>query len=137
VYRQSSLETTFGRQNKTWIIRAEFLYESITRSSLSYRKENMTHTEYENFTVEICEAYDMQVLSDYWGGTDERPDLGHPLYALGRRAELSAGLRGCQLTPYFDSMEKLESFCERNIDKFRSYLDADPDAPAPDTTNWV
>jgi hypothetical protein len=85
---------------------------------------------------EVCEMFDVKVMQDYWGGTDEHPEAGHSLFSLGQHAELSAGLRGFRLSPWFQTMGDLEQWCQRNIGRFREWIKSDPDGPAPDATNW-
>jgi hypothetical protein len=86
---------------------------------------------------EVCELYDVRVIQDYWAGTDEYPEAGESMFALGQHAELSAGLRGFYMTPWFATMDALEEFCKRNLAKFQELLASDPDGPAPDATNWL
>lgn len=78
---------------------------------------------------QVIELFDVTVISDLeW-------DM-KPFYALGQRPELSAGLRGFHMTPYFNTLDELEAFCRRNLQRFKEIIDADPEAPAPDATNW-
>jgi hypothetical protein len=86
---------------------------------------------------EVCEMFDVEILRDYWGGTDEFPEAGHTVFYLGQRPEFSAGLRGFRMTPWFDTMPALYAFCQRNVGKFRDVYRANPDGPAPDATNWL
>lgn len=58
-----------------------------------------------------------------------------PVVAIGSRGEYPAGLVSFVMTPFFSTLEELDDFCSRHIDRFRS-LAQDPDAPAPDATCW-
>lgn len=86
---------------------------------------------------EVCEMFDVQVLQDYWSGTDEHPEAGHSMFGLGMKPELGAGLRGFYMTPWFETLPELYGFCTKNIGKFREHNRENPDGPAPNATNWV
>ena len=95
---------------------------------------NLAAREY-NALREVCDLFDVTVLQDYWAGTDEHPEAGHPLFALGQHGELAAGLRRFEMTPHFETLDKLYSFCYRNLAKFREAA-KDEDA-VPDATQWI
>jgi hypothetical protein len=80
--------------------------------------------------VKVCEHLGIEILHDFAELEDGKQT---PLFALGQYPELAAGLRGFQVTPYFASLEELESFCERHLDRF---LAIGEDEPAPDATEW-
>lgn len=86
---------------------------------------------------QVCEMFNVQMLQDYWLGTDEHPELGHTMFYLGAKAEPAAGLRSFTLTPWFETQDQLWAFCRRNINKFRDWWKENPDGPAPDATNWA
>jgi hypothetical protein len=79
---------------------------------------------------EVSELFDLEVLSslDGFPGAEDKE-----VVALGNRPEPDAGLRGGQVTPYFNSMSDLESFCQKYIDQFRIMADNEY---MPDATEW-
>jgi hypothetical protein len=52
---------------------------------------------------------------------------------LGQKPDLETGLTGFTMTPTFKSLVDLESFCKRNIERFRAIPEGEP---APDATDW-
>lgn len=60
----------------------------------------------------LCSEYDLSVLSDLEGEPDS--DKTQIVYALGWQEELAAGIRGGTVTPYFDSLDELESYVSKN-----------------------
>lgn len=85
--------------------------------------------------AEVCELFDVEVLTDLFDIDDANPNAGGPfvVYFLGQNPELAAGLRGFTMTPHFKTTKELESFCKRHIERFRAVTE---DAPAPDATGW-
>ena len=47
------------------------------------------------------------------------------VYALGAREDLAAGLRGFEVTPHFDSLAELESFCSEHRKEFQEAAEAE------------
>jgi hypothetical protein len=45
------------------------------------------------------------------GGHGHDPRRGKPLFAIGIKSDMSAGIRGCSLTPWFESLAALENHC--------------------------
>jgi hypothetical protein len=39
-------------------------------------------------------------------------------------------------SPYFETPEELERFCARHIQRFKAIIADDPEAPAPDASDW-
>jgi len=85
---------------------------------------------------EVCEMFDVGVMQDYWPGTDDHPEAGHPMFSLGQNTEVTAGIRGFRLTPWFDSPLQLAEFCHRNYCKFCELKSADTES-VPDATGWM
>lgn len=68
-----------------------------------------------NTVKEICELFDTSVKVDY----AERgfSKVLSPVYAIGDNTELSAGLYGYTLTPWYFSQKQLERFCKSSKGK--------------------
>jgi len=84
---------------------------------------------------EVCDLYDMSVISDIIEGDDSSEDHPKPItvYCIGYRGDRSVGMDEFQLTPWFNSMEGLNAFCLKHIDKFREVSDL---SNPPDTHKW-
>lgn len=83
---------------------------------------------------QVCELFDVTVLSDIEGDDDTNPRDVKSVYALGWNSEPDAGIRYGTITGWFHTVEELEDFCRRNIGKFQAA--AQEDGPAPDATDW-
>ena len=106
---------------------------------------------------EVCELFDVTVLADihepaqgahiapcpkvdgdgYGVGAEEIECTCRPIqcYAIGWNGEPDAGIRYGTVTNFFDSMNELEAFCERNIERFRQAA-KDDEAVIPDASDW-
>jgi hypothetical protein len=85
---------------------------------------------------EVCELFDVNVLSDMESVSDDENDPRFKsVYAIGWNGEPDAGIRYGTMTGWFDSMELLEDFCKRNIERFRAEAAKD-DAAIPDASDW-
>ncbi len=105
------------------------------------------------FIDEVCNLYDCEVIVDIEetlvfppkGMPFNLPTADYlkmepdthvkPVVAIGSRSDYSAGLVSFVMTPFFSTLEELNAFCERHIERFRA-IGEDPDAPAPDATEW-
>lgn len=99
------------------------------------------------FIDEVCNLYDCDMLCDLQQQSAflHMLDLSQPMPdpvdpdALFVKSVVFIGSRAGEIsfvmTPVFNSMEELEAFCNRHIERFRS-LAENPDAPAPDATEW-
>ena len=97
------------------------------------------------FVDEVCNIFDCEVLCDIEEVRTSRPVLVYlvsepewrvkPVVAIGSRGDFPAGLVSFVMTPFFNTLEELDEFCSRHIEKFRR-IGEDPDAPAPDATCW-
>ena len=91
------------------------------------------------FMLEVCGGLDISLLSDIEPlNPDDESDMRvRTCVALGERSELGAGLRGYSVTPWFPTMEELEAFCQRHIERFRAAMGAcEQGGAVPDATNW-
>jgi hypothetical protein len=96
---------------------------------------------------QVCEMFDLTVLN----GIEEPSTHVAPcpqvaadgdgctcapvqVFAIGANSELSAGLRGFAMSPYFNTMEELEAWCVRNSAKLKEFADKEE---LPDATNWA
>lgn len=103
---------------------------------------------------EVGELFDVTVVADIEEPGDGEHKAGCPktdadgeectcnpvqVYALGWPQELSAGIRGGYMTPFFRSMDALEAFCKKHLERFREAAQAcerDLDVSVPDATTW-
>lgn len=98
------------------------------------RKAVVTHPTIQ----EVCELLDIQLMID---GVDVAPEGDEQaqmrtVWMLGWPQELNAGIRSGEVTPWFFTMDELEAFCVRHLEKFRAHAIANPDGPVPDATGW-
>lgn len=104
--------------------------------------------------TEVCELLDLTVLTDITevGAEEHKPtcptrdnsatvgiwfECTCPpvlVYAIGQTQELAAGLTGGPATPWFKSMDALESFCERHLIRIRAILHKQEET---DDYEWV
>jgi hypothetical protein len=84
------------------------------------------------FIDEVCNLYDCEVLAD----CEQVEGLIHSVVSIGSRGSYENVEVSFTMTPRFNSLEELEAFCSRHIEKFRMIAE-DPDSPAPDATEWA
>lgn len=89
------------------------------------------------YTNEVCRLFDCDILCDIEVSTGENPEELRvmPLVAIGSRGEYQGGLVSFIMTPFFSTMERLDDFCKRHIERFREVAE-DQNSPAPDATEW-
>jgi hypothetical protein len=80
---------------------------------------------------DVSDMFGLEVLSSIDGQPDES---NKNCFALGCYPEPAAGLRGCQVTPYFASMAELEAFCRKHLELFRRLNEETEEIP--DATGW-
>lgn len=95
---------------------------------------------------EVCELFDVTVLHDIREAEGEEHQAPCPrvdadggectckpiqCYAIGWSQELSAGIRGGSMSPYFDSLDELETFCAKRIETCRE-IAKDEEGKLPD-----
>ena len=82
----------------------------------------------------VCEHLDIEILHDIEEihGEENNPKV-YPVVSLGQKAELGAGLRGCQVTPWFRDEAELDAFCGRHLNRF---LAVGEDDRVPDARMW-
>ncbi len=86
---------------------------------------------------EVCELLDIEVLCDIEEVGDGNDFRVKPCVALGWYGEPAAGIRYGVVTPWFPTEEKLDEFCELNINRFRLAAAACERGEAvPDATEW-
>ena len=76
---------------------------------------------------EVCNLYDCDVLAD----CEAVEGLIHCTITIGSRGSYENVEVSFTMTPRFNSMQELEAFCTRHIEKFRMIAE-DPEQPAPD-----
>ena len=109
-------------------------------STLGKRLDGLTHS-YPSALDEVRDLFDVTIIRDL----EEREGSKAParlelVYALGAREELTAGIRRSQMTPSFCSVQELNAFCERHLERFRE-ISRDQEASGQyavvDVTEWV
>jgi hypothetical protein len=84
----------------------------------------------------VCEMFDLKLLSDITeveGSTEDNP-IVRPVFALGTPRDLSAGIHGGAVTPWFNSEVEVAFFCQRHIERFRRAFEESNETP--DATQW-
>jgi hypothetical protein len=79
---------------------------------------------------EVSELFGLSLLTDLIG---EDGEPFSTVFYIGQQSELAAGLRGFDMTPCFNSLAKLEQFCQSHIARFRQEAETDS---YPDATKW-
>jgi hypothetical protein len=88
------------------------------------------------FVEEVCSLFDLYILQDIEALSDAEDETRvKAVLAIGAEAEPEAGLYRCTLTPWFGSLEELNAFCEKHIERFRA--EADNSDTIPDATEWA
>ncbi len=90
---------------------------------------------------EVRDLFDLTIIRDL----EEREGSKAParlelVYALGAPEELTSGICRHQMTPKFCSVEELNTFCERHLERFREISraqEASGQYAAVDATAWV
>ena len=85
-------------------------------------------------TEAVCDLFDATCIADMIENSDstENSPSWRTVFYLGFREDLDAGMRGGALTDIFNTKEEVESFCDRNWEKFHLLADA---IEAGDTVN--
>jgi len=97
---------------------------------------------------EVRDLFDLTVIRDLEereGSQTDRDRSKAParlelVYALGVSEELTAGIRRNQMTPSFCSVQELNAFCERHLERFRQISRAQAASgqyAVVDATAWV
>ena len=109
-------------------------------STLGKRLDGLTHS-YPSALDEVRDLFDLTIIRDL----EEREGSKAParlelVYALGVSEELTAGIRRNQMTPSFCSVQELNAFCERHLERFRQISRAQAASgqyAVVDATAWV
>lgn len=84
-------------------------------------------------TKTVCEHFGIEVLRNISERTgEENNPKVKEVCALGCCLDLDAGHTVFEVTPWFDSDELLEEFCDRHLERFLSFKEGD----IPDATDW-
>jgi hypothetical protein len=79
------------------------------------------------FVDEVCNLYECDVLAD----CEQIEGLIHAVVSIGSRGGYEDVEVSFTMTPHFNTLEELNAFCGRHIEKFRMIAE-DPEQPAPD-----
>lgn len=69
----------------------------------------------------VCELLDITMKADLSYISDEESEDPfeevEEVFSLGVNQDLSAGIWGCRITPWYNSLDTLEMYCKENMDK--------------------
>lgn len=74
-----------------------------------------------------CSLLDMTVLTDLSSDGTCAGDCSHwyQVFSIGQRSELSAGIRQFEYTPFFKTMEQLDTFCAKHMNVIEKHAELD------------